>query len=107
MLEGFAAPNMPGSDTFMIDVRSTTIGGSASAKEVAQTERTFEITGDTLRYTMRMGAVGLPFQHHLVSDPAPRDLTVTRVGSHIGTFELAGGRSFPTIDSMTTSGPMS
>jgi hypothetical protein len=65
VLEGFAAPNMPGSDTFMIDLRSTTIAGSTTAKEVTHTERTFEITGDTLRYTMRMGAVGLPVQHHL------------------------------------------
>ena len=65
VLEGFAAPNLPGSDTFMIDLRSTSIGVSSSAKAVTQTERTFEITGDTLRYTMRMGAVGLPIQHHL------------------------------------------
>jgi len=67
VLEGFAAPNMPGSDTFMIDLRSTSIAGSTSAKDVRQTERTFEITGDTLRYTMRMGAVGLPTQHHLAA----------------------------------------
>jgi len=67
VLEGFAAPNMPGSDTFMIDLRSTSISGSTSAKAVSQTERTFEITGDTLRYTVRMGAVGLPIQHHLAA----------------------------------------
>ena len=65
VLEGFAAPNLPGSDTFMIDLRSTSLGGSTSAKPVTQTERTFEITGDTMRYTMRMAAVGLPIQHHL------------------------------------------
>ena len=50
ILEGFAAPNMPGSDTFMIDLRSTSVS---------------EVTGDTMRYTMRMAAVGLPIQHHL------------------------------------------
>lgn len=65
-LEGFAAPNSAGTtDTVIIDVRSSAIGRTSSAKDVARTERTFEITGDTLRYTVRMAAVGLPLQHHL------------------------------------------
>ncbi len=66
VLEGFAAPNSAGAtDTLIIDVRSSTIGRSGSAKEVVRTERTFEITGDVLRYTFRMAAVGQPLQHHL------------------------------------------
>ena len=66
ILEGFAAPNSAGdTDTLIIDVRSTTIAATASAKEVTRTERTFEVTGDVLRYTMRMAAVGEPLTHHL------------------------------------------
>ena len=68
VLEGFAAPNSPGAtDTLIVDVRSTAIAGSASAKEVVRTERTFEVTGDVLRYTVRMAAVGEPLQHHLAA----------------------------------------
>lgn len=66
ILEGFAAPNSAGdTDTLIIDVRSTAIAATASAKEVSRTERTFEVTGDVLRYTMRMAAVGQPLTHHL------------------------------------------
>lgn len=66
VLEGFAAPNSAGdTDTLIVDVRSATIASSTSAKEVTRTERTFEVTGDVLRYTVRMAAVGQPLQHHL------------------------------------------
>lgn len=66
VLEGFAAPNSAGEpDTLIIDVRSSSIGSTASAKQVTRTERTFEVTGDVLRYTMRMAAVGQPLTHHL------------------------------------------
>lgn len=66
VLEGFAAPNSAGAtDTLIIDVRSSSIASTASAKEVTRTERTFELTGDVLRYTVRMAAVGQPLQHHL------------------------------------------
>lgn len=66
VLEGFAAPNSAGdTDTLIIDVRSSSIASTASAKEVTRTERTFEVTGDVLRYTVRMAAVGHSLQHHL------------------------------------------
>lgn len=68
VLEGFAAPNSAGAtDTLIIDVRSNGIGRTGSAKEISRTERTFEVTGDVMRYTVRMAAVGQPLQHHLAA----------------------------------------
>jgi hypothetical protein len=52
-------------DPFRIDVVASTIGRSASAKEVTALSRSFTLVGDELTYTVQMGAVGQPLQHHL------------------------------------------
>ena len=39
--------------------------GTASAKQVDQVERRYELDGDTIRYTIAMAAVGVVLSHHL------------------------------------------
>jgi hypothetical protein len=49
----------------VLELRATAIGLTASAKEVTALRRSFRIDGDELTYTVAMGAVGQPLQHHL------------------------------------------
>lgn len=53
----------------VVELRSTTVAGSGTAKRVDATARRFEIggDGDELRYTVAMAAVGQPLTHHLAA----------------------------------------
>lgn len=48
-----------------IEVASTVVGLTGTAKEVTRIERTFEVRDDVLAYELRMSAVGQPLQGHL------------------------------------------
>jgi hypothetical protein len=56
-----------------IELGSTTVARTATAKEVTALRRRFELDGDTLGYSVAMAAVGQPLQHHLAA-------TLRRVG---------------------------
>jgi THAP4-like, heme-binding beta-barrel domain len=64
ILEGTLATSGPAIE---LELSATAIGRSASAKEVTALGRSFRIDGDELTYTVRMGAVGQPLQHHLAA----------------------------------------
>lgn len=54
-------------DVLSIEVDSTSIGLTGSAKSVTALSRSFRIAGDELTYTLRMAAVGVPLTHHLAA----------------------------------------
>lgn len=52
-------------DIIEIEMATTSIGLTPTAKDVTSLGRTFRVDGDQLSYSMRMGAVGQPLQDHL------------------------------------------
>jgi hypothetical protein len=53
--------------TIEMELTATSIGLTASAKDVTALSRSLRIDGDELVYTLRMGAVGEPLRHHLAA----------------------------------------
>ncbi len=51
--------------TLEMELNATAIGLTASAKDVTALSRSIRVDGDELTYTLRLGAVGQPLQHHL------------------------------------------
>jgi hypothetical protein len=50
-----------------IELASTVVGRTTTAKEVRALRRVFEVDGDTLTYRVSMAAVGVPMTHHLAA----------------------------------------
>ncbi|MGH3674898.1 MAG: peroxynitrite isomerase [Mycobacterium sp.] len=53
--------------TLEMTLDATTIGRTASAKDVTALSRSIRVDADELSYTLLMGAVGQPLQHHLAA----------------------------------------
>jgi hypothetical protein len=54
-------------DLIEIELATTSVGLTPTAKEVSALGRSIRIDGDQLSYSVRMGAVGQPMQHHLAA----------------------------------------
>lgn len=54
-------------DLIEIELATTSIGLTPTAKEVSALGRTLRVDGDQLSYSVRMGAVGQPLQPHLAA----------------------------------------
>lgn len=50
-----------------IELEATAIGRTSSAKDVTALTRSIRVDDDELTYTLRMGAMGQPLQHHLAA----------------------------------------
>jgi hypothetical protein len=56
-----------------IELASTALTTTATAKAVTATRRSFEVDGEVLRYRVAMAAVGVPLTHHLAADLRRQD----------------------------------
>ena len=54
--------------TIVLDLSTSSVALSATAKSVTGVQRLFRLKGDTMSYDLGMAAVGLPMQHHLAAE---------------------------------------